>query len=55
MADSAPPIPAEFWSRIVDFLKAKRTGQISLNINQGSVCNIEIRERFRARGPEETV
>ena len=47
MAEAASPIPAEFWTRIVDFLRSKHTGQISLNINEGAVCTIEIRERYR--------
>jgi hypothetical protein len=47
-----PPIPPALWDRIKAFLAERRTGQISLNISQGSVRNLEIRERVSAGSDE---
>lgn len=40
------PIPPSILERLLTFLRAGRTGQFALNINQGKILNAEITERI---------
>lgn len=42
-----PPIPAEIWRRILAFLKDGRTGQIVMNVHQGTVQDIATTDKYR--------
>jgi len=47
---SAPTLclPEEVWVRIAEFLVARRTGQVTLNVSQGTVTSADLREYVRA-------
>lgn len=45
MADSAP-IPSGILQRLLEFLRAGRTGQFALNIYEGEIKNVEVKERI---------
>ena len=50
MADH--PIPPELWEPLVEFLRAKRTGQVVLHVNEGEVLVAmyqDVRRRRRRR------
>jgi hypothetical protein len=45
---SGAPIPAELWARIRGFLAARGTGSLTLNVGEGVVTSLEVRERLVA-------
>mgnify|MGYP001607635700 CR=1 FL=1 len=45
-------IPEEFLAKIRAFLEAKKTGQIQLNIKEGKILQVDIRESFRLRSAQ---
>lgn len=44
-----PPIPPHIWERILAFLRERRTGQITLYVNEGHINDSEFAERVRNR------
>lgn len=45
-------IPSAVVDRILAFLRGMRTGQIALNIHDGRIMNIEVKERIHQIEPE---
>lgn len=50
MADS-PPIPPEIWERLLEFIRARKTGQIkiTLDVNDGRVLGAGLEEYVRTK------
>lgn len=44
-----PPIPSDIWQRLLAFLRDRKTGQITLYVNDGHVSDSEFAERVRSR------
>ena len=42
-----PIFPEIHWQHIRDFLCAKKTGQITLNVKEGKILVVDIKESFR--------
>lgn len=42
------PVPENIWSRIREFLRAGKTGQITLYVKGGLVLDAALEERIRA-------
>jgi hypothetical protein len=53
MTNDAPLIPAAIWTRIVAWLKAGGSGEITLQAHRGHVRDAWIRERITADGSNE--
>ncbi|HXH81709.1 MAG TPA: hypothetical protein VNN07_02140 [Candidatus Tectomicrobia bacterium] len=47
MNASALPVPPAIWARLIAFLEAGTTGQVTLNVGQGRVTSAEFREHVR--------
>ena len=44
-----PPIPAEVWERIREFLGASKTGSVTLDVKDGKVLAWKLTEAGRVR------
>jgi hypothetical protein len=50
MSDT-PPIARELWDEVLDFLKARRTGQITFHVTRGEVHVLDCTAVTRAGMP----
>ncbi len=41
-----PPIPEGLWQRVLDFLAAGKTGEVTLYVKDGRVVNGQLTERL---------
>ncbi len=46
--DRANEIPNSILTRLLDFLRRKLSGQVTLNVHDGKILNAEFRERVVA-------
>ena len=53
-ATKPPPIPAEVWERIVEFLDAGKTGSVTLDVKDGRVLAWKVTEAGRVHEPLDT-
>lgn len=42
------PIPPEIWTRLLEYLAASKTGQVTLHVHQGKIRDATFEERIRA-------
>jgi hypothetical protein len=51
VSDTAPPIPEPLWTRMVDFIRAGRTGSLTVHVDQGRASVLDVRETLRVPKP----
>lgn len=44
----SPPIPSEIWTRLLEYLAASKTGQVTFYVHQGKIRDATFEERIRA-------